>query len=91
MADTLANIKISSENWVDLYDESSISTGTQLIIQNVGQAKIMIHTGASAPGDDDGFQVLPINSDPYVNQESSSGEWAKSVGVDSYINVGEAQ
>lgn len=90
MADSLPNITVDSESWIDLYDASGITVGNQLVVQNVGQTRILLHTGASAPDDTVGFNVLPVNSIPYVNQENSTGEWAKSVDADGSVNVGEA-
>lgn len=89
MADTLPNISLNPHTWTDLYEESGLDAGTRLQIQNVGQTRVLLHTGASAPDDADGFNVLPVNSDPYVNQESSTGEWALSVGANGSVNVGE--
>ena len=91
MADSLANITLNRDNWTNLYSASGISVGTQLIVQNVGQTRILLHTGASAPADTDGFNVLPVSSDPYINQSSSSGEWARPGDADGTINVGEAE
>ncbi len=90
MADSLKNIPLNRNTWTNLYSESGISVGTQLVVQNVGQNRILLHTGATAPNETDGFNVLPVDSIPYINQASSSGEWARSVDASSLINVGEA-
>ncbi len=89
MADTLENIKLNRDNWTNLYTASGLSVGTRLIVQNVGQTRILLHTGASAPTQQDGFNVMPVDAYPYINQESSTGEWARSVDSDGSINVGE--
>ncbi len=91
MADSLDNIRLNRDTWTDLYTTSGISVGTQLVIQNVGQTRVLLHTGASEPDETSGFNVLPISSDPYVNQSSSTGEWARSVDADGSVNVGEAE
>lgn len=90
MADTLNNIPLNRDTWVNLYQAAGLSVGVQLQIQNVGQTRVLLHTGASAPDGTSGFNVLPVNSDPYVNQDSSAGEWARSVDADGSVNVGEA-
>ena len=89
MADTLPNIKLNKDTWTDLYQESGISVGTQLQVQNTGQTRVLLHTGANAPTEVDGFNVLPVSSEVYTNQEMSAGEWARSVGADGSVNVGE--
>lgn len=91
MADTLPNITLDRDTWTNLYTASGLSVGTHLVIQNVGQTRILLHTGATAPSDTDGFNVLPVNADPFINQVSSSGEWAQSVDADGTVNVGEAE
>ena len=90
MADTIPNVRVPANSWVNLYTASGLSVGTQLQIQNVGQTRILLHTGATEPNATDGFNILPENSDPYVNQTSSSGEWAMSVDADGSVNVGES-
>ena len=89
MADTLPNITLNRNTWTNLYTESGITVGTRLQIQNVGQARVLLHTGATAPSGTDGFNVLPVNSDPYANQDMSAGEWARSVDAPGSVNVGE--
>ena len=90
MADTLPNISLPAGQWVDLYDESGIAVGTQITTQNVGQTRIQVHTGASAPTEPAGFNVLLPDGSTYTNQASSNGEWAISMVADGLINVGES-
>ena len=90
MADTLKNVRLPADTWVDLYATSGISTGTQIQTQNVSQTRVRLHTGATAPDETDGFNILSPDTVPFVNQSSSAGEWALSETSDGLVNVGEA-
>ena len=92
MADTLTNVPVSHQQWVNLYTVTGLAVGTRLQIQNVGQTRILLHTGADTPTDADGFNVLSSDGDlpVFINQENSTGEWARSVDSDGSVNVGEA-
>ena len=90
MADTLANITLPSDTWVNLYAASGISVGTQIQTQNVGQTRVRLHTGATAPTSSGGFNIIPPDSEPLVNQATSAGEWAFSETSNGLVNVGQA-
>lgn len=40
MADTLQNIKLPANQWVDLYSETGIATGTSISVENVGSSDV---------------------------------------------------
>ena len=83
MADTLPNVQLPADTWVNLYDETGISAGTQVQIQNTCRTRVLLHTGANEPDSTSGFNVIPPNSVPFVNQSGASGEWAYSESADS--------
>lgn len=90
MADTINNVRLPADTWVNLYESSGIDVGKQVQVQNVSQTRVRLHTGATAPTETSGFNIIPPNSAPYLNQETSSGEWALSEIADGFVNVGEA-
>jgi len=49
MATSLPEVKIPINLWVDLYDTTGISVGTQLIIQNKGDAEADLSESALEP------------------------------------------
>ena len=74
MANTIANIKTTSNTWVDVYALTGISVGTPLLIQNVGVAGVTVNISPTLPTDVDG-EVIP--SLGYVAVEAAaSGCWA---------------
>ena len=89
MADTLANIILTENAWVDLYATTSIAIGTKLRIQNVGSSNVKLHTGATTPDADAGYVIMqPLEN--YMNYTGESGAWAMSVTSKGQINVSEA-
>ena len=88
MADTLDNINLPANTWVDLYAAAGINPGTQLGVQNLGAVGIRLATSPTQPTGD-GFQRLA--SDKYTtNKAGSSGAWAFSPVIDGVVNVGVA-
>lgn len=49
MADTLPNIKLTANQWTDLYTASGIATGTQLTIENIGETDVYIAVQQAQP------------------------------------------
>ena len=87
MADTLPNIAISENVWVDLYAQSGIATGTQIIVQNVGARDIYLSTKATQPDiNADGYYVVE-RSQEAINDSGDSGAWAYCSNADGLVNV----
>jgi hypothetical protein len=59
MATSLPNVNITSNTWVDLYTETGITTGTQLIIQNIGTSDCRLVEASSQPQLQDGYNLIP--------------------------------
>lgn len=91
MADTLANIIIPEKTWVNLYTESGITVGTQLVVQNVGRNEVFLLTAASAPVDGrlgTAYNVVrPYDSFQNATGDSGAFAWAETSTV---VNVREA-
>ncbi len=88
MADTLNNVLLPKNVWVDLYAASGIVVGTRIIVENLGATPVKLTTKATEPTDADGFQYAQQRSQK-VNDTGDSGAWAISVGIDGLVNVKE--
>jgi len=89
MADTLNNIVIPNNEWINLNTASGIGLTVQLKIQNIGVVPILLYTGASAPVDELAFNVLSPSNFFFINELPTTGEWARAVGSSGVLNVGE--
>lgn len=89
MADTLPNVALPRNVWVDIYAETGISPGTKIVIENLGSAPVQLVVSASQPSgprDPDGFQRLQPRSQK-INQSGDSGVWARSHQLEGLVNV----
>ncbi len=93
MADTLPNIDIPAGQWVNLYDETSIAVGVEIIIENLSDnleegAVVRLYAGATAPagsGEGAGYsQLFPGASKR--NQSGDAGAWAWS-STNTLVNI----
>ncbi|MCK5132694.1 MAG: hypothetical protein KAR40_11150 [Candidatus Sabulitectum sp.] len=89
MADTLLNIPIPENEWVDLYDLSGIAVGTAIQVQNVGINDVYLVEAATQPDVDfDGYNVVSrANGNILHNETGASGAWAY-CSAKSKLNVG---
>ena len=82
MADTLQNIKLPANTWVDLYDATGIDVGTQIVLQNLSSVHVKLHTSATQPSDVDAEsnELGSFNRigsyGSIVNDSGDSGAWA---------------
>lgn len=86
MADTLLNIPLPTNTWIDLYAESGIPVGTLIKAQNIGVCSVYLTTSADKPTDDDKYQIMERGIEG-TNQPGSEGEWAMCLTVNGLINV----
>lgn len=49
MADTLTNIELPAKTWVNLYAESGIATGSQILIENLSGIEVKLHSSDTTP------------------------------------------
>ncbi len=77
MANSLPNVNIKSLTWVDLYAETGIAVGTQLIIQNIGSGSCRLTESDTQPDIQSGYNLIPENQ--YLTSASTPvGAWAYS-------------
>lgn len=88
MSDTLPNITILPNLWVDLYAQSNIDTGEQVSIYNSGASDVFISISASQPlKNSNSFIVLKSSITPFINNIGDSGLWAFSGNCKGLLNV----
>ena len=89
MADTLPNIELTDNEWVDLYAASGIVVGTKIVVQNLGVPAVYLSTSATSPDDTDAFQILQFGIEA-ANEAGDSGAWAMCLNSNGLVNVREA-
>lgn len=58
MATSLPSVAIPSNVWVDLYAETGIVVGTQLIIQNIGSSEAILSESVAKPIPATGHNII---------------------------------
>ena len=91
MADTLPNIIVPPNEWVDLYALTGIAVGTAIQVQNVGSSDVYLTVAATQPANDfDGYNVVARKNGLFHrNEEGASGFWAYSQSVEGKLSVDE--
>lgn len=94
--ETLNNITVNSEDWVDLYEDKILSDAgidnTMDIEIQIIQGDLMLRSSLTKPTNDSGFIPLLSNSfkpNPIAthNAENSQGAYVKAIGKSTTINV----
>ena len=75
MADTLQNLVIVPQVWLDVYSESGLAIGTQIIVQNVGVCDVYLVAAASEPQGLAAHQIIQRGQEA-INEYGDSGAWA---------------
>lgn len=75
MADTLQNIVIPEQVWIDVYAASGITLGKQILVQNIGVCDIYLASQATQPTDYDAHQIIQ-RSQFAINDFGDTGAWA---------------
>jgi len=89
MPDTLPNINLPTNVWVDLYAASGLPVGTAIEADNIGASPVRLTVRATQPPPDyDSFNVLPARA-PYRlrNTEGDSGAWALCKSAPGAVNI----
>ena len=86
MADTLPNIKLTADVWVDLYAETGISVGTQIIAQNIGVCDVYLASQAAQPTSEIAHQIIK-RSQHSRNDAGDAGAWAYCANTGGLVNV----
>ena len=77
MADTLPNIDVPVNVWVDLYALTGIATGSRISVENVGVSDVYLTTQATQPPvDHDAYNIVKRNGSQMANCDGASGAWA---------------
>ncbi len=92
MTDTLKNIKLPANTWVDLYQsqvliDANISVGTAISVQVLDGTELRFTVKATKPVEGDGYTTLTPSNAFIQNQTDDSGAWAYSPFTDSLVNV----
>lgn len=88
MADTLPNIPLDSNEWIDLYDQSGISVGRKVKINNVGDSDVYYSVSQSQPSlNNTSYKVISPRDLPVTTNQGDSGLWALSPTDNGKVNV----
>ena len=92
MPDTIDNVEIPANTWVDIYANAAViaaglTVGTQIKVQVVNGGPVRLVASASKPTTDTGFNILTPSNDVWQNETGDSGAWVYSPSVDSELNV----
>ena len=75
MATSLPQVVLPSKTWVDLYDATGITLGTQIIIQNTGGSEARLVESLAQPNLKNGFNL--ISGRKYLTSATTPvGIWA---------------
>lgn len=92
MPDTLQNIKLPANVWVDLYAATGITVGIQIAVKNLSVVGVKLNVQATTPTQtdaqsDENGAFSPLGSyQESVNDSGDSGAWAYAHS-DGLINV----
>ena len=86
MSDTIKNISIPIDQWVDLYAASGITVGTRIKVQNIAVNTVLLYSGAVAPASLDYYAIIERGVQA-VNDIGDSGAWAYAKGNNGLVNV----
>jgi len=89
MPDTLENIPIPVNEWVDLYDLSGITVGSEVSVQNVGVCDLYLAVQASQPEKPhNSYKIIQRkNGISYTSIPDDSGLWAFCNNDEGLINI----
>jgi hypothetical protein len=88
MADTLTNITIPQNEWVDLYALSGIAVGTAISVENIGVFDVYLAVQATQPSPDhDAYNIVKRKGNVFKNSVGDSGAWAFCNGSTAKVNV----
>ena len=91
MSDTLKNIKLVRNTWIELYAESGVSIGSQIAVENISAIPIKIYRGETVPLDADdvenGFFNRLLAHGETEHIAGDLGVWALSEGDGCVVNV----
>ena len=88
MSDTLPNIPLNSNEWQNLYSQSGIDVGLQVVIFNNGDSDVYYAIATTEPSlDNTAYKVLRPRDLPVVLDKSISGLWGLSPTDNGKLNI----
>lgn len=89
MSDTVANISLPTNQWIDLYALSGIPVGTKVNIANIGSSDIYVTVReAEPPVDYDAYRIINReNGLTFQNVAGDSGLWVFSNSTNGKVNI----
>ena len=75
MSDTLPNIRLPAQTWINIYAESGITIGDQILVQNIGVCDVYLTSQAAQPTDYLAHYIVQ-RSQSAVNDFGDLGAWA---------------
>ena len=90
MADTLPNVVLPANTWVDLYAATGVPVGTAIGVSNIGVNDIQLTVAAAQPPIGfDAFDILQRKNGVRLrNSDGDSGAWAFSPQYGGKVQVG---
>jgi len=89
MPDTLLNVDLPANQWVNLYAVTSIAVGTAISVENNGDADVYLTVRATEPPV--GYRAYNVvnraNGVRLRNTEGDSGAWAFCPNTNGRVNV----
>ena len=91
MADTLPNIALPQNTWVNLYAEQGSAIGTVLAVQNIGVVDIYLASQEMEPSQTlDKYCVLQrFTGQWFRNEEGDTGAWVYCLSVGGLLSIRE--
>ena len=75
MPDTLQNIRLTAQTWINIYAESGITVGDQILVQNIGVCDVYLTSQAAQPTEYTAYQMIE-RSQFSINDQGDAGAWA---------------
>lgn len=72
-------VQLPEKTYVDLYDATGLTVGTQLCVTNVTPDQVRVFATAAAPTPSDDFYPVTFRHVPVKNTTGDVGAWALSV------------
>ena len=91
MANTLINIPLPANTWVDMYAGTGIAIGTQIVVESVRGTPVYLTEKVTQPGITDGYSKTKDSSRFSISGISPEGAWAFSPDIAGLIQVSEAE
>lgn len=75
MATSLPQVVLPSKEWIDIYADTGITLGTQIIIQNTGGNEARLVESLAQPGLNSGYNLI-FERDYLTSATTPVGIWA---------------